>query len=152
MDTSKNTIVVGVLIAGEQMPVVDRIFNDEVSVRRLVARFGDAGLLRACYEAGPGGYELHRLLTSLGVACDVVAPSLIPKGASTGGGSPARGRSWDTPGWSPRSKRTVETYLDGFRKNDHAQILSCLTDDIEWTVFGAFHLGGIGQRGVRPVG
>jgi ketosteroid isomerase-like protein len=37
---------------------------------------------------------------------------------------------------------TVETYLDGFRRNDHAQILSCLTDDIEWTVFGAFHLIG----------
>jgi ketosteroid isomerase-like protein len=37
---------------------------------------------------------------------------------------------------------TVETYLDGFRRNDHAQILSCLTDDIEWTVFGAFHLTG----------
>ena len=37
---------------------------------------------------------------------------------------------------------TVERYLDGFRKSDHAQILSCLTDDIEWTVFGAFHLTG----------
>lgn len=41
-----------------------------------------------------------------------------------------------------RNKQTVETYLDGFRKNDHAQILSCLTDDIEWTVFGGFHLTG----------
>ena len=41
-----------------------------------------------------------------------------------------------------QNKRTVETYLDGFRKNDHAQILSCLTDDIEWTVFGAFRLSG----------
>jgi transposase len=30
------------------------------------------------YEAGPGGFALHRLLTSLGVACDVIAPSLIP--------------------------------------------------------------------------
>ena len=37
---------------------------------------------------------------------------------------------------------TVHRYLDGFRKNDHEQILSCLTDDIEWTVFGAFHLTG----------
>lgn len=37
---------------------------------------------------------------------------------------------------------TVKAYLDGFRKNDHEQILSCLTDDIEWTVFGAFHLKG----------
>ena len=37
---------------------------------------------------------------------------------------------------------TVTTYLDGFRKNDHEQILSCLTDDIQWTVFGAFRLTG----------
>jgi len=37
---------------------------------------------------------------------------------------------------------TVNKYLEGFRKNDHGQILSCLTDDIEWTVFGAFHLIG----------
>lgn len=37
---------------------------------------------------------------------------------------------------------TINTYLDGFRKNDHAQILSCLTDDIRWTVFGAFRLTG----------
>ncbi|WP_327028316.1 nuclear transport factor 2 family protein [Micromonospora sp. NBC_01740] len=41
-----------------------------------------------------------------------------------------------------RNTQTVETYLDGFRKNDHALILSCLTDDIEWTVYGAFHLKG----------
>ncbi|HEX7004249.1 MAG TPA: nuclear transport factor 2 family protein [Trueperaceae bacterium] len=41
-----------------------------------------------------------------------------------------------------QNKKVVETYLDGFRKNDHAQILSCLTDDIEWTVFGAFRLSG----------
>src|SRR3954453_612564 len=41
-----------------------------------------------------------------------------------------------------RNTETVNTYLDGFRKNDHAQILSCLTDDVEWTVFGAFHLTG----------
>lgn len=40
------------------------------------------------------------------------------------------------------SKQTVETYLDGFRRNDHAQILGCLTDDIEWTVFGGFGLTG----------
>ncbi|MFL5461031.1 MAG: nuclear transport factor 2 family protein [Gemmatimonadales bacterium] len=36
----------------------------------------------------------------------------------------------------------VNRYLDGFRKNDHEQILSCLTDDITWTVFGAFRLTG----------
>jgi ketosteroid isomerase-like protein len=40
------------------------------------------------------------------------------------------------------NKQTVERYLDGFRKNDHAQILGCLTNDIEWTVYGAFNLTG----------
>jgi len=78
--TSKDTIVVGVLMPGQEVPVVDRISNDEEHVRRLVGRFPDRGLLRACYEAGPGGYDLYRLLASMGVTCDVVAPSLIPKG------------------------------------------------------------------------
>jgi transposase len=51
-------------------------------VRRLVGHFGDQSVLAACYEAGPGGYGLYRLLSSLGVACDVVAPALIPRGAA----------------------------------------------------------------------
>jgi ketosteroid isomerase-like protein len=40
------------------------------------------------------------------------------------------------------NKTTVEKYIDGFNKSDHAQILSCLTDDIDWTVFGYFRLHG----------
>jgi uncharacterized protein len=41
-----------------------------------------------------------------------------------------------------RNKDTVQKYIDGFNKSDHAQILSCLTDDIEWLMPGAFHLSG----------
>ena len=41
-----------------------------------------------------------------------------------------------------QNKRTVEKYMDGFRKSDHAQVLSCLTDDVEWEMPGAFHLKG----------
>jgi ketosteroid isomerase-like protein len=40
------------------------------------------------------------------------------------------------------NKRTVEKYIDGFNKSDHGQILSCLTDDIEWLMPGGFHLHG----------
>jgi uncharacterized protein len=40
------------------------------------------------------------------------------------------------------NQTTVERYLDGFRRTDHAQILGCLTDDIRWTVYGAFQLEG----------
>ena len=32
--------------------------------------------------------------------------------------------------------------MEGFKKSDHEQILSCLTDDIEWEMPGAFHLFG----------
>src|SRR5215207_8565425 len=79
LDTSKNTIAVGILRPGEVSPDVEKVFNDEASVRRLVDRFGDRGVLRVCYEAGPTGFGLYRLLVSMGVACEVVAPSLIPK-------------------------------------------------------------------------
>ena len=77
-DVHKDTIAVGVLEPGADSATVERIFHDEASVRRLVARF-DLPRLRVCYEAGPTGYELQRLLGSLGVACEVVAPSLIPR-------------------------------------------------------------------------
>ena len=40
------------------------------------------------------------------------------------------------------NKELVRRYIDGFTKSDHEQILSCLTEDIEWTVFGAFRLQG----------
>jgi ketosteroid isomerase-like protein len=40
------------------------------------------------------------------------------------------------------NKRTVEQYLDGFSKSDHEQVLSCLTDDVEWEIPGAFRLSG----------
>ena len=40
------------------------------------------------------------------------------------------------------NKQTVERYLAGFRTHNREQILSCLTDDIRWTVFGAFQIQG----------
>jgi len=40
------------------------------------------------------------------------------------------------------NKQTIERYMEGFRRGDHAMILSCLTDDVEWVIPGAFHLVG----------
>jgi ketosteroid isomerase-like protein len=40
------------------------------------------------------------------------------------------------------NKKTVERYLEGFRRSDHAMVLSCLTDDVEWLIPGMFHLRG----------
>ena len=44
----------------------------------MVDRLGGPAGLAVCYEAGPGGFALWRMLVSIGVACDVVAPSLVP--------------------------------------------------------------------------
>ncbi len=33
-------------------------------------------------------------------------------------------------------KDVIGKYLDGFRRGDHAQILSCLTQDIVWELHG----------------
>ena len=40
------------------------------------------------------------------------------------------------------SKRTVQQYMDAFGKSDHATILSCLTEDVEWVIPGAFRRTG----------
>lgn len=46
------------------------------TVKRITAKHGRAHF---CYEAGPTGSSLFRLITGMGHACDVVAPSLIPR-------------------------------------------------------------------------
>jgi len=47
-------------------------------VQRIAANHGHAHF---CYEAGPTGYGLYRLITGMGYPCDAVAPSLIPRRA-----------------------------------------------------------------------
>ncbi len=79
LDVHKDTISVGILRPDQQVPDVERIAHDEPSIRRLVGRLGDPRRLRACYEAGPTGFELARLLHSMQVRCEVIAPSLIPR-------------------------------------------------------------------------
>jgi transposase len=78
MDVHKNTISVAVLEPHSTSPVVDKIASDDEMVRRLIARFPDPSRVHACYEAGPTGYELARVLRASGMRCEVIAPSLIP--------------------------------------------------------------------------
>ena len=40
------------------------------------------------------------------------------------------------------NKQTVQRYMDAYSRWDHAEVLACLTDDVEWVVPGAFHLAG----------
>ena len=49
--------------------------HDPEAVVRVVSRWPR---VRCCYEAGPTGYGLARRLRARGIACDVVAPGLVP--------------------------------------------------------------------------
>ena len=78
LDVHKLSIVAATLPPAGGKPEVSRIETTERAIRRFIDRLGGPEGLAVCYEAGPGGYALWRLLTSMGVACDVVAPSLVP--------------------------------------------------------------------------
>lgn len=80
MDVSRDSIAVAVLPPDRDVAELTKISSDAESVRRLIKRVGRPSGLWACYEAGPTGYDLYRLLRDLGVRCDVIAPSLVPKG------------------------------------------------------------------------
>jgi len=78
LDVHKLSIVAGVLPPEGGRPEVCRIETTEKAIRRFIAKLGGPDGLAVAYEAGPGGFALWRLLSSIGVACDVIAPSLIP--------------------------------------------------------------------------
>jgi transposase len=78
LDVHKLSIVAATLPPTGDRPEVMRIETTEKAIRRFIARLGGPGGLAVCYEAGPGGFALWRLLTGMGVACDIVAPSLVP--------------------------------------------------------------------------
>jgi len=40
------------------------------------------------------------------------------------------------------NKQMVQRYMAAFSRLDHEQVLSCLTDDVEWVIPGHAHLRG----------
>ena len=78
LDVHRDSITSAVLAPDKEAPVVDRWFHDEPSIRRFMGTLGDPARIRLCYEAGPTGYDLARLLGRMGAHCEVIAPSLIP--------------------------------------------------------------------------
>ncbi len=80
MDAHKNSIKVAAWLPGEAEPVEWTEDTTAEAIRRLARRLRRIapGEVRACYEAGPTGYGLQRLLGVEGVICEVVAPSLTP--------------------------------------------------------------------------
>jgi transposase len=83
LDVHPNTISVATLPADAASAAVEQIPSDEAAVLAFVGRFAEPGRLRVCYEAGPTGYELARLLHRQGVACQVIAHRASPEQPGT---------------------------------------------------------------------
>jgi transposase len=82
IDVSKlrNAIAVADGERGGEVRYLGEVEASEESMRRFVKKLASRHeRLHFCYEAGPTGYGLHRLITELGHPFMVVAPSLIPR-------------------------------------------------------------------------
>ena len=84
IDTSKlrNAVALAEGGRGSEVRYHGEIDNTDAATRKLVAKLSAKyRKLTFCYEAGPTGYALYRLIKGFGHECIVVAPSLIPKKA-----------------------------------------------------------------------
>lgn len=82
IDVAKLRNAIAIADSGREGEV--RFFGEidasDQSMRRVIQRIaGRFDRVHFCYEAGPTGYGLYRLIRSLGHECTVVAPSLIPR-------------------------------------------------------------------------
>ena len=84
LDTHKEFVEVAYIEDhyGAQSVHYGRVSSAKASITKLAKQFQSKypdATLHFVYEAGPCGYWIYRLLTSLGHCCYVIAPSLIPK-------------------------------------------------------------------------
>jgi transposase len=79
-DQHAASVVAAVLLPGQRTPALHALGADLGTISRFVERLQLADV-RCCYEAGPCGFELQRHLHGRGIACDVIAPALIPRRA-----------------------------------------------------------------------
>jgi len=76
----RNAIAIADGERGGEVRFLGEVDASEEGMRRVVKRIAAKhSRVQFCYEAGPTGYGLHRLITSLGHSCIVVAPSLVPR-------------------------------------------------------------------------
>ncbi len=81
LDVHKRSIAVAIRRPGAREAQEERLPNEAAAVARWAKRWKrrSGGQLVCAYEAGACGYALQRQLEGLGIACHVVAPSLVPR-------------------------------------------------------------------------
>ena len=79
MDVHAETITAAIAEGRGRIRNLGKFPNRPEAVRKFIEKLGSCKSLKDCYEAGPTGYALYWQLTKLGVDCEVIAPSLIPR-------------------------------------------------------------------------
>jgi transposase len=79
LDVHRDSIAIAVAQGdGQPAESLATIPNDVTGLIRRLRRLAPVESVRCCYEAGPTGFGLARRLNEAGIACQVIAPSLIP--------------------------------------------------------------------------
>ena len=81
IDAHKKDLFVAMLSGAAPTAVTRQLANEPGAVRRMVRKLErDApGPVHVFYEDGPCGYALQRQMATHRIACDVIAPALMPR-------------------------------------------------------------------------
>lgn len=81
MDVHKESIVMGESREKGKAEIIGEYPNTDSGIKKMLKKLGvisKTATLKICYEAGPCGYALKRILDTHEYICEIVAPSLIP--------------------------------------------------------------------------
>jgi transposase len=80
LDVHQEHIVAVIMPEKGDRPLCERkLRNDPNEVKKFLLKWAQVYELRCCYEASSCGYVTHRWLNTVGISCEVIAPSLIPQ-------------------------------------------------------------------------
>jgi transposase len=80
LDVHKDSISVAAAEPGRSPArLVGKVAHDVNRLLKVLAKIGGAEQLHVVYEAGPTGFGLQRALKNRGIACEIIAPSRIPR-------------------------------------------------------------------------
>lgn len=81
LDVHKKSIVMAISKEPGRADLIGEYPNIDKGVKAIINKlkqFSETCELKICYEAGPCGYALMRILVNHGFSCEIAAPSLIP--------------------------------------------------------------------------
>ncbi len=114
--------VVAIADAGRdgEIRYIGEIDAEPCSTKRLIGKLATKDeRLHFCYEAGPTGYGLHRLITSLGHSYTVAPPWLIPRTSSEGVRTGRCGRPrWRGDMSAPGTRRQQTAHRKALKSNE----------------------------------